>query len=57
MRELEKRYRNVMRRINPLTLLNLPDAVIAVLKETTDLKTKVTMLEYIADGLKKENST
>lgn len=44
----EKRYHEAIKKIGTLELLNLPEHVKDVLKNTTDLKTKTEMLEEIA---------
>lgn len=50
--ELEKRYRESIKKLGgAFGLLALPESVQKVLKETTDLKTKVEELEYIAREL------
>lgn len=46
--EYLKRYEKVMNKIKMANLLGLPDEVKEVLKNTTDLKTKVLMLEEIS---------
>lgn len=48
----EKRYDEAIKRIGgPLAILNLPEEVKKVLRETTDPETKVKMLELIADNI------
>lgn len=49
--EYLKRYENVMKKFNAITLLELPESVKKILKDTTDLKAKVLMLEEIASVL------
>ena len=46
--EYLKRYEEVMRKLKKIDLLSLPEAVKEILKNTTDLKVKVEMLEEIA---------
>lgn len=48
------RYESVMKRLNPQTLLSLPDEMSAKLKGITDLKTKVKALEDLADCLDRQ---
>lgn len=52
--EYLKRYEVVMKKITTGDLLGLPDPIKEVLKSTTDLKTKVKMLEEIAKILYEE---
>ena len=49
--EYLKRYTEVMKKFNAITLLELPERVKQILQKTTDLKTKVLMLEEIASIL------
>lgn len=50
MTKLEIRYQNAIRNIGgEVELLNLPKQIKDVLKSTTDLQTKVKMLEEIAE--------
>lgn len=49
--EYLRRYTEVMKKINTITLLELPERVKQILQKTTDLKTKVLMLEEIASIL------
>ena len=48
MESLLERYERAMKRIGMDTLVNLPEEAKQVLKETTDLDTKIKMLELIA---------
>ena len=48
---LLKRYEEVMKKLNNCDLTTLPDEVKEVLKNTTDLETKVKMLEEIAKAI------
>lgn len=49
----EKRYAEALKKIGgPAALLNLPEDVKKVLRETTDLEIKTQMLELIADHIK-----
>lgn len=51
---VEQRYKNAVKALGgPLGLLNLPEQVKAVLKNTTDLETKTKMLELIVSELNK----
>lgn len=47
-KELEKRYKEAIRKIGTPNLMNLPKDVKAVLSKTNDLETKVKMLEKVA---------
>lgn len=49
--EYLKRYENVMKKFNAVTLLELPERVKQILKNTNDLKTKALMLKEIASIL------
>lgn len=49
--EYLRRYKEVMKKFNAITLLELPERVKQILKQTSDLKTKVLMLEEIASIL------
>ena len=49
--EYLRRYAEVMKKFNAITLLELPERVKQILQKTTDLKTKVLMLEEIASIL------
>jgi hypothetical protein len=50
----EKRYQEALKKIGGAAgLLSLPDQVQEVLKSTTDMETKTTMLELIAEALDK----
>ena len=57
MTALEKRYEKALRDIGTATLLNLPGPIKKLLKEVTDLKTKVELLEEIAAELRKGEKT
>ncbi len=48
---LEQRYHEVLKRFDASTLLDLPERIKEILKNTTDLEAKVKMLEAIADIL------
>lgn len=49
-----ERYQKALKKIGGAAgLLSLPDQVHEVLKSTTDLETKTTMLELIAEALDK----
>lgn len=49
-----ERYQKALKKIGGAAgLLSLPDQVQEVLKSTTDLETKTTMLELIAEALDK----
>jgi len=50
---LEQRYHDVLRRFDAATLLDLPERIKEILKNTSDLETKVKMLEAIADIMKR----
>lgn len=52
MTALEKRYEKALRDIGTATLLNLPGPIKKLLKKTTDLETKVELLEKIEAELK-----
>lgn len=45
---LEERFQEAIKKIGTLNLLNLPEDVKAILKETNSFETKVKMLEMIA---------
>lgn len=47
--DLMKRYKAVLKRLGHAALMELPEDVKDVLKRTTDLETKVKMLEMIAE--------
>lgn len=49
MTDMMQRYEAVIKRLGRADLLDLPDEVKDVLKSTTDLETKVKMLEMIAE--------
>lgn len=46
---LEERYQGAIKKIGTLNLLNLPEDVKAILKETNNFETKVKMLEKIGE--------
>lgn len=49
--EYLKRYEAAMKKLNASNLLELPAEVKEILKNTTDLKTKVKMLEEITKAI------
>ncbi len=51
MDDLEQRYTAVMNRLSVPTLLELPESIKNILKDVTDLQTKVEILESVADRL------
>lgn len=49
MKTLEMRYEEALRKIGTEKLLHLPEPIKDVLRSTTDLQTKVKILEEIAE--------
>lgn len=49
-KKLLGRYQNALRRIGSPALLQLPEGIRKLLRETTDLETKTELLEEIADA-------
>ena len=54
MDDLEKRYTAVLNRLRVPTLMKLPEPIKEILKGVTDLKTKVELLESIADAVSQQ---
>ena len=54
MDDLEKRYTAVLNRLRVPTLMQLPEPIKEILKGVTDLKTKVELLESIADAVSQQ---
>lgn len=52
MTALEKRYQVAIDKIGHARLLNLPEQIKELLKNTKDLKTKTELLEEIAKNIK-----
>ena len=55
MNAIEARYHRAIRRIGHAALLDLPEGIKTILKNTTDLQTKTQLLEEIAKQIEKRN--